>query len=150
MYFFIMKNRPVLILSACLAGRKTRYNGKSKAFCDPESFAPYFAVKLICPEISAGLGVPREPFHITQNGRAVFNLTNADLTEKLQKGIAEIISSLQQTPPAAAILKSRSPSCGPDYGLFALELKKHFPGIKIYTEEDPEAEKLPGFRPLNN
>lgn len=148
MYFFIMKNRPVLILSACLAGFKTRYDGATKKFYGNGSFTSGCCTVIVCPECSAGFGIPREPFHIDGNGRAVTNYTGRDLTAKLQEAVDRIIEELKTDPPEAALLKKRSPSCDPCCGVFATSLREAFPHIKIYTEESPEIKELPGFVPL--
>jgi hypothetical protein len=143
-YFFIMKNRPVLILSACLAGFKCRYDGRSKIFCDTGSLSDCFRIIILCPEHSAGMGIPREPFHITKDGSAVTNFTGKDVTVQLQCAIDRITEELQEDPPQAALLKSKSPSCDPVTGLFAHRLRELFPGIAIYTENDPAVKKLTG------
>ncbi|WP_340162948.1 DUF523 domain-containing protein [Billgrantia tianxiuensis] len=52
-------------ISACLMGEQVRYNGghKRSRYC-LEVLQECFAFEPFCPELEAGLGVPREPIRL--------------------------------------------------------------------------------------
>lgn len=54
--------RPAIVVSRCLLGERVRYDGGDKA--EPETIAALasrFALIPVCPEVEAGMPVPREP-----------------------------------------------------------------------------------------
>ena len=56
-----------IAISACLLGQEVRYDGTGK--CQPSIIsALQHKVELIpfCPEVEAGLGIPREPIQLQQ------------------------------------------------------------------------------------
>ena len=52
-------------ISACLTGQKVRYNGghKQSRYC-LDVLQDCFEFKTFCPEVAAGLGIPREPIRL--------------------------------------------------------------------------------------
>lgn len=102
-------------ISACLLGEEVRYNGghKRSKFC-VDHLSRIFEFHPFCPEVAIGLGVPREPIRIVDDGgkhRVVGTVDpRLDVTDKLEsygKSVAERISHL-----SGYILMSKSPSCG--------------------------------------
>ena len=105
-----MPPAPRYLISACLIGRVCRYNGKALAFPRFERHANSGLFVPVCPELSAGLAVPRLPCEIL-DGR-VLNRNGTDLTEIFLLGAAKTLDLALQFGLHAAILKDRSPSCG--------------------------------------
>ena len=109
--------RPLLGIGSCLAGNPVRYNGQTKAPNQHvRALGEQFETRAFCPEMAAGMGVPREPIHLvgTENSvRAKDVATHSrDFTEKLA-GHADFV--LQSAPDICGyILVKGSPSCGWD------------------------------------
>lgn len=112
----------------------------------------------VCPEQLGGLATPREPAEI-QNGTArdvlegkakVMNKQGVDVTEQYVSGAKETLKIARLYSCTAAILKSRSPSCGCGSiydGSFTGRLKEGNGvcaqllldnGIEVMSEEDFE------------
>ncbi len=113
-----MQKKKILI-SACLLGKKCRYNGNN-ALIDQ-------LLKLevdwipVCPEEEGGLGTPRKPAELTDDVKEVINnnakvitIDGDDVTNEFIKGAEKCITLGLKSKAIAAILKSRSPSCGSD------------------------------------
>ena len=136
---------PVLV-SACLAGLRTRYDGKATP-CD-EVIDLLRAGRAIpfCPELHGGLGVPRRPCEI-RAGHVVTD-EGLNVTPAFVLGAEEGLRLARTAGCTSAILKSRSPSCGcgeiydgtfsgtlvPGNGIFAELLLEG--GIAVRTELD--------------
>ena len=113
-----MSNHPLITLgiSACLLGRKVRFNGGHKRCAFIADVLPhYFSLIPICPETAIGMGVPREPIRLVQRGydtRAVGAHTKTlDVTDSLSDcGHA----FARQNKLSGFIFKKGSPSCGMD------------------------------------
>lgn len=109
-----------LAVSACLDGCPVRYNGKSfdsLAVLGRDRSA--FTFTPVCPEVMAGLGVPREPVHLTGAAREVLSGAarvrdrhGSDRTEPLLAGCAACLGALERAGAPAVVLKDSSPSCG--------------------------------------
>lgn len=135
----------MILVSACLAGEKCRYNGEA-FFCDSvaELVASGQAIA-VCPEVLGGLPTPRPPAEIVA-GR-VLTRGGADVTEQFHSGALIGLGLARQAGCSSAVLKARSPSCGVGQvydgsfcgrliardGIFAAMLKAA--GIRVITEE---------------
>lgn len=99
-------------MSACLDLQPVRYNGE--VVKDP------FAIKLkeyckiisVCPEVSIGLGVPRDKVILqkTESLRLIQPTTGRDLTQLMLSFSKEFLNNLDTVD--GFLLKSKSPSCG--------------------------------------
>ena len=101
-----------ILVSACLAGEKTRYDGKDNA--SPElidALAKYYDLVLCCPEVVGGLPTPREPSEI-KYGVQVISKSGKDVTAVFVKGASEALRLCQFFGIRTAVLKEGSPSCG--------------------------------------
>ncbi len=99
-----------IVVSACLLGENCKYNGGNN-YC--EGVARRVGdreVIPVCPEVLAGLGIPRTPIEI--RGDRVVSREGADVTESLRRAVAEILAQLKGEDIECVILKSRSPTCG--------------------------------------
>ncbi|NOZ24656.1 MAG: DUF523 domain-containing protein [Nitrospirae bacterium] len=110
----------MVIVSACLAGLNTRYDGGNRA--DERVVALVRAGKAVpvCPEQLGGLPTPRSKAEISSgdgrdvlSGRAVvLSEDGSDLTGHFMKGAAEVLRLARMMNAEEAVLKDGSPSCG--------------------------------------
>lgn len=131
------------IVSACLAGVKCRYDGKSNENKYVLELVSKGKALPVCPEQLGGLPTPRMPAEILNN--RVITSDNKDITGLFEKGAKQAFRLCILANCDRAILKSRSPSCGfgriydgsfsgilvPGNGIFAEMLNDN--GIKIQT-----------------
>ena len=100
-----------IMVSACLLGRNCKYNGSNNYSEKVVDFVRDKETIEVCPEVLAGLGIPRIPIEIV-NGE----LRDRDGVSKdtvLREAIAKILKEIDGEDIDCAILKSRSPTCGP-------------------------------------
>ena len=112
--------RPVYLVSACLLGLNTRYDGASKpsAACRDELKGAIWIP--VCPEQLGGLPTPRTPADLVGgqggevlNGRArVITRNGVDVTEQFIRGARQVLRIALEQQVAGAFLKRGSPSCG--------------------------------------
>lgn len=99
-----------VLVSACLLGRNCKYNGgnnydpKVLAFLEGKQIIP------VCPEVLAGLGVPRVPIEIVDGQLRDREGNSKD--EALRSAVARILNEIKNEDISCAVLKSRSPTCG--------------------------------------
>jgi uncharacterized protein YbbK (DUF523 family) len=131
-----------ILISACLLGDAVRYNG-SAAKIDSKIVDRWVAegrAISFCPEVSAGLSVPRAPAEIIgSNGFAVLDgfavvLDNlgTDVTSSLVEGAEQALLLAKSQGIRVAVLKDGSPSCGRTYihnGHFRGIRKRGEPGV---------------------
>lgn len=130
-----------VVVSACLLGRNCRYDGGNRR---EEGLAEALEgagaeIVAVCPEMEAGLGVPRPPMDLveTAEGARVVRVDGTDCTAALEAGVARIVARLKAGDAATAFfLKSKSPSCGAGgeekpAGLFARAVRAAFPGAAV-------------------
>ncbi|MBF0358387.1 MAG: DUF523 domain-containing protein [Magnetococcales bacterium] len=146
-------------ISACLVADQLRYDGRDKK--NPSllalsgcrvNYVPF------CPEVGCGMSVPREPMQLEgdpQEPRLITVTTRQDKTDLIKIWSKKQISGLEQKNLSGFIFKNRSPSCGLSkvpvtisssgparsrvvggIGLFAMEVKKHFPQMPMVEEDD--------------
>lgn len=144
----------VVLISACLAGLHTRYDGASA----PHPLLPELGSNAllvpVCPEILGGLGIPRSPCRFSGgDGTAVllgaarlYDRNGIDRTTSFMKGAGETLRLVKLISPALILFKEGSPSCGvrrvdidgrkeQGSGVSVALLKDL--GIPFLTEEDP-------------
>lgn len=116
-----MNSSPSLYLvSSCLMGLCTRYDGKLKLSASCRSRLQGHLWIPVCPEQLGGLPTPREAADIVSgngadvlNGRArVVTKSGIDLSEAFVRGAEQVLAIASAQPVAGALLKSGSPSCG--------------------------------------
>ncbi|MBA2710938.1 MAG: DUF523 domain-containing protein [Tatlockia sp.] len=111
-----------VLISGCLVGLKVRYHG-GDALCNSQVIDRWTKedrIVSICPEVSAGLTIPRPSSEITHGtandvlkGKAtVFTNTGIDITDAFIKGAFKALSLAKKFNIKIAILKKDSPSCG--------------------------------------
>ena len=138
----------MILVSACLVGKNTKYNGKNNY---NEAVMKYLLDKeyvTICPEVIGGLPTPRVPSERKDN--KVINKIGEDVTINFFDGAQKEIEKLLKENINIIIVKEKSPSCGykqiydgtftntltEGNGVFVdLALQN---GLIIYTEKDIE------------
>lgn len=99
-----------VIVSACLLGKNCKYNGGNNRNEKVIEFLKDKEIIEVCPEVLAGLGIPRTPIEIV-NG-VVYDQNGVCVDDKIRGAVKSIIDSLDGCGASMAILKSRSPTCG--------------------------------------
>lgn len=147
--------RPNVAISACLNGERVRYDGSDKHLKTVSTFlCKHLNLLPICPEVGAGMSVPRPPIQLQRTaektkalGRddASLDMTTA-LTDYARNSMAPLTDTLH-----GYIFKSRSPSCGvgttPVYdesgleeglssGLQAAYVQDHLPWLPLRQETE--------------
>lgn len=99
-----------LIVSACLLGRNCKYNGGSNYDPKVAAFAAGREVIEVCPEVLAGMGIPRVPMELRDG--CLINRAGENVDEPNRRAVATILERLRDEEIECAVLKSRSPTCG--------------------------------------
>ena len=150
---FARRLRPVYLVSACLLGFPTAYDGDARLRAGLIALAARVWVVPICPEMAGGLPVPRPPAEIVGgdgedvlDGRArVVTVAGEDVTAAYLRGAERALTVVQRHGITMAILKQRSPSCGsrfiydgthsgslkPGQGVTAALLRRH--GVIVWS-----------------
>lgn len=107
-----MNNNKKILISACLYGQCTAYDGKHRLSLDKKILEWKNRGMLIpvCPEVSGGLKIPRCPAEIV--GNKVITKDGNDVTKEYTKGAEEALKIAKENNVIFAILKDGSPSCG--------------------------------------
>ena len=103
----------IIVVSACLAGLKTRYDGKSKPVEEIIELVNKGKAIPLCPEMLGGLPVPRPKATITENG--VVNENGKDVTREFTTGAQRFLNIVRSLGVKRVILKDGSPSCGVEH-----------------------------------
>ena len=98
------------VVSACLLGRNCKYNGGNNYDEKVVAFLKDKAVIAVCPEVLAGLGVPRTPIEIVDG--VLLDRDGNCVDEALRAAVRQILDQLRGEDIECAILRSRSPTCG--------------------------------------
>ena len=99
-----------IIVSACLLGENCKYNGGNNydprvaALCEGREVIP------VCPEVLAGLGIPRIP--IERKDGVVIRKDGVVVDAAIRQAVAHILEQIKEEEIACAVLKARSPTCG--------------------------------------
>ncbi|TFG65238.1 MAG: DUF1722 domain-containing protein [Spirochaetales bacterium] len=126
--------RPVLFISRCLGFDSCRYNGETIRDPFVEKLKPFVETGTLCPEVEAGLGVPRAPVRIVLHGdRPILYqpATGKDITPDMLAVTEAFRNETQAGEFDGFILKSRSPSCG-------------FKDVKVYKSDGKDPRNISG------
>ena len=142
--------KPRIAVSQCLLGDRVRYDGQhSKNTIITQQLTAHFEIIPVCPEVEAGLSIPRPPVQLTAS-IASPQMTGRD-DNKIN--VTKIMQTYCNNKPAQLknicgyVFKSRSPSCGlnstpvfigddcvteTSRGVFARVICEHFPRVACY------------------
>ena len=152
----IKNDKPLVGVSRCLLGDKVRYDGKSKANqIILERLSSLFELTPVCPEVEAGLSIPRPPVQLTgsiEDPKLIGRDDSAiDVTDIMQQYCN--IKPAELNHLSGFIFKSRSPSCGlnstpvfidgqciskTSRGIFAKQLCETYPDLAVIEDTDLE------------
>ena len=99
-----------ILVSACLLGRNCKYNGGNNRDERVCGFVEGKQIIEICPEVLAGLGIPRTSIEIVDG--VLKDRDGREMDVLLRSTMARILKDLECEDISCAILKSRSPTCG--------------------------------------
>ena len=110
----------MILVSACLAGRRTRYDGRSSPWDELAAEIGNEEWLAVCPEQMGGLPTPRPAASIMDGdgrdvleGRArVIGQDGSDLTGNFLAGAEAVLNIALRIKAETVYLKDRSPSCG--------------------------------------
>jgi uncharacterized protein YbbK (DUF523 family) len=108
------------LVSACLLGICTRYDGGCCPVPQLIQLAARGLAVPVCPEVAGGLPIPRPPAEIVGgDGQAVLDgqarvltIEGEDMTEAFLAGARQALETAQRLGIRQAVLKEGSPSCG--------------------------------------
>ena len=135
-----------ILISACLIGDKTKYDGKSNYNPKIQDLLEKYELVPFCPEVEGGLSIPRDPSE--RRNEKVITKEGRNVTKQFEKGAELALNICQYLGIRLAILKENSPSCGvnkiydgkfenkliPGSGVTTELLKRK--GIKVISEEE--------------
>ena len=143
-----------ILVSACLLGRNCKYSGGNNRNGAVISFCRGKDVVAVCPEVEAGLPVPRPPVEI-RDGKVV-RADGSDWDSVYRAGVAAVLRRCHASREtlSCAILKAGSPTCGvhevydgtfshrkvPGQGVLAEALASL--GVPVFDEHDVENGKI--------
>jgi uncharacterized protein YbbK (DUF523 family) len=149
----VRERQPKVGISACLTGQQVRYDGGNRYHqLIQQELAPWLNLQSTCPEVEAGLGIPRPPVQLVKKSEIILALGVEDDTLNVTKGLVDTSKHLSGSHCkglSAYIVKARSPSCGAGStpihdidkhqiklgdGLFVQALKTAHPHILIMDE----------------
>lgn len=147
------------LVSSCLAGIPCRYDGKSCTNPKIAELVKQGKAIPVCPELLAGLPVPRPCCEIVvdkSGKKKVMSANGEDLTKEFDNGAREALRIASENGIKKAVLKSKSPSCGcgciydgtfsgrviPGNGKAAQLLLEN--GIEVLTENEADMQKVFG------
>ena len=150
-----------ILVSACLMGQAVRYDGKVKPFVHTalERWKEEGRLVVICPEMYAGMPVPRAPAEIGKDVSAedvlekrgsVLENTGKDVSDFFRQGAENALQLAKSEGCQHALLIDGSPSCGSTFiydgtfsgvtkkaaGVVATLLKNN--GIQVWAPADIE------------
>ncbi len=147
-----------ILVSSCLLGFRVRYDGSDRAVAHRlwQTWMGEGRLVPLCPEVSAGLPVPRPPAEIRGGcGKAVLAGSavvveegGRDVTEAFVLAANNALALVRQHGLRVAVLTDGSPSCGGRFiydgtfsgrrkageGVVAARLRQH--GVKVFSESE--------------
>lgn len=133
-----------ILISACLLGCETKYNGKDNKI--DLSALPIEDLIPICPEQLGGLSTPRSASEIKND--YIIDKEGINRTTEFKKGAYESLKLAEIFNGKMALLKENSPSCGVHFihdgsfsgkkikgsGMTTKLFKEH--GILVFSEDE--------------
>ena len=147
-----------VLISSCLLGCKVRYDG-SDLKVESQEFQKFIETNEIvsfCPEVAAGLPIPRIPaeicagtgVNVIDGSAKIMGKDGSDVTSEFLDGARLALEVCQQNNISVAILTEGSPSCGSSQiyngkfegvkvegtGVTSALLRQH--GIKVVSQHE--------------
>jgi uncharacterized protein YbbK (DUF523 family) len=153
------REKPPLIISACLLGVACNHEGRGSPRTVVDELAQRYRLIPVCPEVLGGLPTPRAAAELQGGDGAdaltgaarVVNVDGEDVTAAYRRGAEAAVAVARAVGASRAVLKARSPSCGsagvydgtfsrrlvPGRGVTAAALAAA--GLEVGSEEDAAA-----------
>lgn len=158
-YSTIIASKPCIGVSQCLLGDVVRYDAASKTSSVVVNIlARMFDLRPVCPEVEAGLSVPRPPVQLTTSiaqprmtGR---DNPGLDVTEQIVEFTQRRVTELEHIH--GFVFKSRSPSCGlnstpvfidgecvteSSRGVFARAVCQYYPELPVIEDSELDSDR---------
>jgi uncharacterized protein YbgA (DUF1722 family)/uncharacterized protein YbbK (DUF523 family) len=147
----------LLGVSSCLLGEEVRFDGghQKNAFVS-NSLAQFFEFKSFCPEVSIGLGIPREAIRLERQVNLIKCVSSKDSEKDYTAALTESANKQRDWHKdlCGYVVKRKSPSCGMErvkvfenghpsntgVGIYTKQLMENFPNLPVEEEgrlEDP-------------
>jgi len=139
-----------ILVSACFLGQRVRYDAQANYLLDNHfnRWQTEGRIVSICPEVSGGLSIPRDPAEIIPLSNSIITIKKHDVTAEFTRGAQHALNLCLKENIHYALLKEYSPSCGSEAiydGTFSNEtvagqgvtsklLREH--GIKVFSEQN--------------
>ena len=149
-----------ILVSACLLGAPVRYDGRALPLTEKDQILARWTrqgrVVPVCPEVDAGMPVPRPPAEIVDGTAAgvlastarVVDINGQDVSSFFLRGARLALDLCREHEISIALLTESSPSCGssrvsdgsfsgvkiPGAGVTSTLLEKH--GIRVFSQND--------------
>lgn len=138
-------------ISSCLLGEEVRFDSghKNNSYITG-TLGNYFKFRSFCPEVSIGLGIPREPIRLIEENNEIQCVGTKTETLNVTKKLISCADKQKHWHVRiyGYILKKDSPSCGMErvkvynrnqpqrsgQGLYAQQLMKNFPNLPVEEE----------------
>ncbi len=104
-------DRPPLLVSACLLGVACNHEGRHSRRDAVVALAVSHRLVPICPEMCGGLTTPRDAAELV--GDRVRTHRGDDVSDAYERGARAAVELALAIGARRAVLKARSPSCGP-------------------------------------
>lgn len=121
-----------ILVSACLLGENCKYNGGNNYCAAVAEYVKDKDVVTICPEVKAGMGIPRTPIEIVDGVLMDRNGNNVEAA--LRAAVAQVIEQIGNEEIECAILQSRSPTCGVNEVYDGSFSGKLIPGSGVFAQ----------------
>ncbi len=99
-----------VLVSACLVGRNCKYSGGNNYSQKLMDFLADKEVVEICPEVLAGMPIPRPRVEIF--GGKLINEFGKDVDKQYREGVEKALQQIKGQDIDLVVLQSRSPTCG--------------------------------------
>lgn len=141
-----------ILMSSCLLGEVVRYNSERIPLQHPllTLWHQQKRIIAICPEVSGGLSVPREPAEQQPNSDRIITISGVDVSTQFNFGAKQALKLCKHHNIKFAVLKESSPSCGSTFvydgsfsnnkvlGLGVTSNLLIQEGIKVFSENNLE------------
>lgn len=121
-----------ILVSACLLGENCKYNGDNNYCAAVAEYVKDRDVITVCPEVMAGMGVPRTPIEIVDGVPMDRSGNNVD--DALRTAVAQAMELVRNEKIECAILQSRSPTCGVNEVYDGSFSGKLIPGSGVFAQ----------------
>jgi len=105
-------DKPALLVSACLLGVECNHRGEASPSAAVAALATRYHLVRVCPETLGGLPTPRPAAEVQPDG-TVRTGAGTDVTAAYRRGAEAAVALARAIGATEAVLKARSPSCGP-------------------------------------